>query len=83
MEPVQGTREHLESYVAALRTGWSADNVRGPVAAQDRRNMPLGVALALSGHASVGQAMQYYRAGSSLSERAARLLDEPAEGPDA
>jgi hypothetical protein len=32
---VQATREHLASYVAALRTGWSADNVRGAVAAQE------------------------------------------------
>jgi predicted acetyltransferase len=29
MELVQATREHLASYVAALRTGWSADNSRG------------------------------------------------------
>lgn len=35
MELVQGTREHLASYVAALRAGWSADNVRGAVAAQE------------------------------------------------
>jgi len=35
MQLVQGTREHLKSYVAALRTGWSADNVRGTAAAQE------------------------------------------------
>jgi predicted acetyltransferase len=33
MELVQGTREHLANYVAALRAGWSADNVRGAAAA--------------------------------------------------
>jgi predicted acetyltransferase len=35
MKLVQATRDHLASYVAALRTGWSADNVRGAVAAQE------------------------------------------------
>lgn len=35
MELVLATREHLPSYVAALRTGWSADNVRGAEAARE------------------------------------------------
>lgn len=35
MELVFGTRERLPSYVAALQTGWSADNVRGAAAAQE------------------------------------------------
>ena len=35
MELVQATRDHLASYVAALRTGWSADNVRVAAAAQE------------------------------------------------
>jgi predicted acetyltransferase len=35
MELVQGTREHLANYVAALRAGWSADNVRGAAAASE------------------------------------------------
>lgn len=35
MELVQGTREHLASYAAALRAGWSADNVRGAAAASE------------------------------------------------
>jgi predicted acetyltransferase len=35
MELVRPRLEHLASYVAALRTGWSADNVRGAAAAQD------------------------------------------------
>jgi predicted acetyltransferase len=35
MQLVQGAREHLPSYVAALRAGWSPDNVRGAVAAQE------------------------------------------------
>jgi predicted acetyltransferase len=35
MELVQGTRDHLASYVAALRAGWLADNVRGAAAAQE------------------------------------------------
>jgi predicted acetyltransferase len=35
MELVQGTRDPLASYVAALRAGWSTDNVRGAAAAQE------------------------------------------------
>jgi predicted acetyltransferase len=35
MHLVQATSEHLASYLAALRTGWSADNVRGAVAAKE------------------------------------------------
>ena len=35
MELIQGRREHLASYVAALRAGWSADNVRGAAAAAE------------------------------------------------
>jgi predicted acetyltransferase len=35
MELVQGTREHLASYVAALRSGWSGDNIRGEAAARE------------------------------------------------
>lgn len=35
MQLVQATRDHLASYVAALRTGWSADTVRGASAAEE------------------------------------------------
>jgi predicted acetyltransferase len=35
MELVRPEIQHLDSYVAALRRGWSADNVRGAVAAQE------------------------------------------------
>lgn len=35
MQLIQGTRDHLASYVAALRAGWSADHVRGAAAAQE------------------------------------------------
>jgi predicted acetyltransferase len=35
MHLVQANREHLASYVAALRTGWSADHLRGAAAAKD------------------------------------------------
>ncbi len=35
MELVRGTRAHLPAYVAALHAGWSADNVRGVVAANE------------------------------------------------
>ena len=35
MELVWPTPEHLPSYMAALRSGWSADNVRGATAAAE------------------------------------------------
>jgi predicted acetyltransferase len=35
MELVRPSSEHLASYVDALERGWSADNVRGAVAAQE------------------------------------------------
>ena len=35
MQLVRPSSEHLPSYVAALERGWSADNVRGVVAAQE------------------------------------------------
>ena len=35
MELVQATRAHLRGYVTALRSGWSADNVRGAAAAEE------------------------------------------------
>lgn len=35
MELVRGRSEHLASYVAALRRGWSADNARGAAAARE------------------------------------------------
>jgi len=35
MQLVRPTKVHLASYVAALERGWSADNVRGIVAAQE------------------------------------------------
>ncbi|NBQ91236.1 MAG: GNAT family N-acetyltransferase, partial [Betaproteobacteria bacterium] len=33
MHLVRPTEEHLSSYIAALESGWSADNVRGSAAA--------------------------------------------------
>jgi predicted acetyltransferase len=35
MQLVRPDHEHLDSYVAALRRGWSPDNVRGDAAAQE------------------------------------------------
>jgi predicted acetyltransferase len=35
MHLVRATSEHLASYAAALRTGWSPDDVRGAVAAEE------------------------------------------------
>ncbi len=36
MQLVRPSSEHLDAYSAALRRGWSADNVRGAVAAQEQ-----------------------------------------------
>ena len=36
MQLVWPSAQHLESYAAALGTGWSADNVRGPAAAAEQ-----------------------------------------------
>jgi predicted acetyltransferase len=36
MDLLQPTRAELPSYVAALRTGWSADNLRGEAAAREQ-----------------------------------------------
>jgi len=35
MQLVRPTRDHLYSYVAALERGWSADNIRGVIAARE------------------------------------------------
>ena len=35
MKLVRPTEQHLPGYVAALERGWSADNVRGAVAARE------------------------------------------------
>lgn len=35
MHLVRPSRDHLPGYIAALERGWSADNVRGAVAAQE------------------------------------------------
>jgi predicted acetyltransferase len=35
MQLVRPAKPHLASYIAALRTGWSADNVRGAAAADE------------------------------------------------
>ena len=35
MQLIRPSREHLASYVAALERGWSADNVRGSIAARE------------------------------------------------
>ena len=39
MDLVWPSREHLSSYLAALRTGWSSDNVRGKAAADEQLGM--------------------------------------------
>ncbi len=60
---------------AGLPAGFSAHSLRsGFLTEAGRQNIPLGDAIALSGHASVAVAMRYYRAGSVFTEKAARLM---------
>lgn len=69
--------------LAGLDPNYSAHSLRsGFITEAGRRNVPFGEALALSGHASVATAMRYFRAGSALTERAGRLLDEPFGNPE-
>ncbi|KGD86863.1 integrase [Achromobacter sp. RTa] len=68
--------------LAGLQGDFSAHSLRsGFVTEAGRRNVPLGDAMALTGHASVATVMGYFRAGAAAQSPAARLLDEPDTGP--
>ena len=68
--------------LAGIGKEFSAHSLRsGFMTEAGRRNISIGEALALSGHASLSTALRYYRAGSVFSEQAAKLLDKPNSDP--
>jgi len=76
--------------LAGLEDAYSAHSLRsGFVTEAGRRQVPLGDAMAMTGHASVSTVMRYFRAGSAAQSPAARLLEpqddraDPAPGSSA
>ena len=64
--------------LAGIEGDFSAHSLRsGFVTEAGRQNVPLGDAMAMTGHASVATVMGYFRAGAAPRSRAARLLDTP------
>ena len=69
---------------AGLAERYSAHSLRaGFMTEAGLRGVPLGEAMALSGHASMQVAMGYFRAGNVLSSDAARLFDSSSPSPQA
>lgn len=61
---------------AGLEGNFSAHSLRsGFVTEAGRQNVPLGDTMAMTGHSSVSTVMRYFRAGSTSTSRAARLLE--------
>lgn len=70
--------------LAGIEGDFSAHSLRsGFVTEAGRQNVPLGDAMAMTGHASVATVMGYFRAGAAPRSRAARLLDTPTGGQTA
>ena len=75
--------------LAGLDESYSAHSLRsGFITEAGRQQVPLGDAMAMTGHASVATAMGYYRAGAAATLKAARLFDlaateQPAAPRDA
>jgi len=68
---------------AGIEGDFSAHSLRsGYVTEAGRQNVPLGEAMAMTGHASVATVMGYFRAGAAPQSRAARLLDRDADVKD-
>jgi len=62
--------------LAGLDGDFSAHSLRsGFLTEAARQNVPLGETMALSGHATVANAMKYYRPGEAIASRAASLYD--------
>ena len=62
--------------LAGLDESYSAHSLRsGFITEAGRQQVPLGDAMAMTGHASVATAMSYYRAGAAATLKAARLFD--------
>jgi integrase len=68
---------------AGLEGDFSAHSLRsGFVTEAGRQNVPLGDTMAMTGHSSVTTVMRYFRAGSTSTSRAARLLEsDPSDTP--
>ena len=63
--------------LAGITGDFSAHSLRsGFVTEAGRQNMPLAETMAMTGHQSVTTVLAYSRAGSSVSSKAARLLEE-------
>ena len=75
--------------LAGLDESYSAHSLRsGFITEAGRQQVPLGDAMAMTGHASAATAMGYYRAGAAATLKAARLFDlaateQPAAPRDA
>jgi len=64
--------------LAGIEGDFSAHSLRsGFVTEAGRRNVPLAETMAMTGHQSVETVLGYFRAESSLTNSAARLMDEP------
>lgn len=70
--------------LAGLDGDYSAHSLRsGFVTEAGRQTVPLGETMAMTGHSSVATVTRYFRAGSVMASRGARLLDrEPTTPPD-
>ncbi len=63
--------------LAGLTGDWAAHSLRsGFVTESGRQGVPLGEVMAMTEHRSVGTVMGYFQAGSLISSRAARLLED-------
>lgn len=65
--------------LAGLEGDFSAHSLRsGFVTEAGRQNVPLGDAMALTGHRSVPTFLRYFQTGAVARTRAANLLESPA-----
>lgn len=70
--------------LAGLAGDWAAHSLRsGFVTEAGRQGVPLGEVMAMTEHRSVSTVMGYFQAGSLLSSRATRLLEEEDTDPSA
>ncbi|KJH73720.1 site-specific integrase [Pseudomonas sp. ES3-33] len=68
--------------LAGLTGDWAAHSLRsGFVTEAGRQGVPLGEVMAMTEHRSVATVMGYFQAGSLLSSRATRLLEEEDTDP--
>jgi integrase len=84
VEPLSGQAVWLivkrRAGLAGLAGDFGAHSLRsGFVTEAGRQNVPLGEAMALTGHRSVQTIMRYFQSGAVSQTRAANLLKEPSE----